>query len=204
MMTEPAFDPQGLNILLTTMSPAKRLAFALGCAERLYPNYVAFVREQGWGDPEGLRAALDLAWCVLLGRSTEVHVVQELRRRIEDAEPETEDFQTILVSAALDAASAAGLILKLLEQDDPTIVVEIASLCRDTVDMYLQVVEELDPSDPAFETKILIHPLMQTELCRQRSDLEMLASVQWSEQDVRRLEKEWREPEVSNLGLRRR
>jgi hypothetical protein len=53
-----------------------------------------------------------------------------------------------------------------------------------------------------FETKILNHPLMQAELCRQRSDLEMLASIQWSEQEVRCLEKVWREPEVSNLGLR--
>lgn len=144
-----------------------------------------------------MRAALDRAWDALLGRPPSLDAVRELKGRVENAEPNTEEFQTILVSSALDAVAAAGLVLKLLEADDPELAVEIASLSRDTVDMYIQAVERLDPADAAFEKRILHHELMQAELRQQRNDLETLVSCSWAPAEVRRLKDAWREPEES-------
>lgn len=151
MTVEPPFDPDGLRKLLLGLAPQQRLAFGLACSERLYPNYTVFAREQGWGEPETLRAALDLAWDAVLGQPASSEIVREIKKRVEDAEPDTEDFGTILVSSALDAATTAGLVLKLLEVDDIDVAVEIASLARDTVDMYVQAAENIDPSDTALE-----------------------------------------------------
>jgi uncharacterized protein YjaG (DUF416 family) len=203
MTAELPFDSDGLRNLLLGLAPPQRLVFGLACSERLYPNYVVFAAEQGWGDPETLRAALDLAWDTILGQPPSPEVVRQLKERVEEAEPDTEDFGTILVSSALDAAAAAGLVLKLLEADDPDLAIEIASLSRDTVDMYVQAREHLDPSDTALEKKILFHRLMQVELRRQRDDLRMLASTPWSPEAARRLKDAWRDPPLSNIGLSR-
>jgi uncharacterized protein YjaG (DUF416 family) len=196
------FDAEQVREALTLLPPKRRLAFALGCSERLYPNYVAFHREQGWGDPQALRSALNAGWDVLKGHHPDPSVLARLRRRVHDAEPETEDFDTILVSSALDAANAAGLVLKVAETGDIESAVEIASLCHDTVDMYAQESESMDSTGAELEQQILSHPLMQEELRRQRDDLASLAQSGWTPDDVRRFEEAWREPEVSNIGKR--
>lgn len=180
------FDPVALKNLLTKLAPQQRLAFSLSCGERLYPNYVAFAAEQGWGEPSALRSALDLVWDVILDQPHSQADVRELKKRVEEAEPDTEDFGTILGSSALDAAATAGLVLVLLEADDPDVAVEIASLARDSVDMYIQVIEHLDPSDTELERKILRHPLMQAELRRQREDVRQLSSTPWTSKEARR------------------
>jgi len=201
MTVEPPFDQDGLRRRLVALTPQQRLAFGVACSERLFPNYVVFSDEQGWGSPDSLRAALDLAWDAILGEPPPPGDVRQLKKRVEDAEPDTEDFATVLVSSALDAAATAGLVLTLLDTDDPDIAVEIASLSRDTVDMYVRVTEHLDPSDAALEKKILLHRLMQAELRRQRDDLRTLASTPWTPAEVRRLKEAWRDPAVSNVGL---
>lgn len=203
MTVEPPFDPNGLRELLQGLSPQQRLVFGLLCSERLYPNYVAFAREQSWGEPETLRAALDLAWDAVIDQAPSPELVRQLRTKVEAAEPDTEDFGTILASSALDAAATAGLVLKLLEGDDPDLAVEIASMARDTVDMYVQVIDHLDPSDPALESKILVHRLMQAELRRQRDDLHQLTSGPWTPTAAGVLRATWRNPVVSNIGLSR-
>ncbi|MBI2377228.1 MAG: DUF416 family protein [Deltaproteobacteria bacterium] len=201
MNVEAPFDPEELRKALLGLAPQQRLAFGLSCSERLYPNYVVFTGEQGWGEPKTLRAALDLAWDALLGQAPPLDAVRHLKKHVEDAGPDTGDFGTILVSSALDAATTAGLVLKLVEADDADLAVEIASLARDTVDMYVQVIEHLDPSDPAFEKKILVHRFMQAELRRQRDDLRELASRQWTPTEARRLRAAWRDPAASSIGL---
>jgi uncharacterized protein YjaG (DUF416 family) len=201
MNLEPSFDPLALRILLLDLAPQQRLAFGLSCSERLYPNYSVFSLTQKWGDPSTLRSALDLAWDSLLGRPRAQVDADGLKKKLEEAEPETEDFETVLVSSALDAAAGAGLVLKLMETDDPDLAVEIASLARDTVDMYIQAIEHLVPSDPDLERTILAHPLMQAELRRQRNDLRQLSSTPWTSKEAERLKVAWRDPGVSNTGL---
>ncbi len=50
-------------------------------------------------------------------------------------------------------------------------------MVRDSVDMYVQELEDMDPADPELEEKILAHKLMQEELRRQREDLEFLNTL---------------------------
>ncbi|MNI76056.1 hypothetical protein D3C73_1322600 [compost metagenome] len=53
---------------------------------------------------------------------------------------------------------------------------DIASFCRDTVDMFIQEETDMDYSDPEFEQKILRHPLMVNELQRQNEIIRFLES----------------------------
>jgi hypothetical protein len=66
---------------LEGISPLHRVAFAASLCERVLPNYSAFSREEGWGDPSVLRAALDEVWQILLGKpldESKIHQLMEL------------------------------------------------------------------------------------------------------------------------------
>jgi len=184
---------------LISLSAQQQLAFALSCSERLYPNYLAFKRETGWGNPSALRKALDIAWASLDRAAPSATTIAIAREQVLAAEPETEDFDTVLVSAALDAAVSADLILRFLEEGKPERVVEIASLCRDTVDMFVQDYECLAPTDPNLEDRILYHRLMQAELQRQHDDLLELRCFSGASPELDQLRAKWRYVEMSNI-----
>ena len=61
------FNPSDLEKRLHSLFSPGRLAFLLGCAERMYPNYLSFHRQDGWGEPRSIRRALDLIWSKLEG-----------------------------------------------------------------------------------------------------------------------------------------
>ncbi|KYF72838.1 hypothetical protein BE15_01155 [Sorangium cellulosum] len=146
-----------------------------------------------------LRYGLDLAWGVLEGFEPSQESVNSARQQVRRAEPETEDFDTILVSSALDASASVGLLLKFIEDGGVGSIVEIASLCRDTVDMFVQDQDGLVPNDPKLEERILNHRLMQRELQRQQDDLLVLRSFSGLPTEVARLRENWRNPQKSNI-----
>jgi uncharacterized protein YjaG (DUF416 family) len=129
------FEKQRLLDLLQSLTPHQRLAFGLSCGERLYPNYVTFFVQYEWGDPDAIRSALDSAWDALLGTSPSRETLLQCKKDVEAAEPDTADFESILVSSALDAAVATGLVLQLMEANNLALALEIATLARDSVDL---------------------------------------------------------------------
>jgi uncharacterized protein YjaG (DUF416 family) len=172
------FDPESLLADLERLGWRHRVAFAAACCERLLPNYAAFVQEAGWGDTQILRTAIDYIWDVV----ADAHPADdsEVRRLIESCDriiPDTQDHDTISVSAALDAGSAVIETLQTLLDGNPRRIVDVASFCRDTVDMYIQDRDDLDyNTDASFEAKILEDPLMKRELERQSAILSELAN----------------------------
>lgn len=193
------FDRKSLAQALGTLSTQGKLAFALSCAERLLPNYVAFQRESGWGDAGALRAALDVAWACLEGSRPSLSAIALLREQVRAAEPETEDFQGPLVSPALDAAAAAGLLLQFVEEGNLDHIVEMALLCRDTVDMFVRGDEAFDPMNRDAEAKVQGSRRMRDEMQRQSDDVARLRSFAGSPVDVAVLRVEWRERGKSNI-----
>ena len=199
-MEEP-FRADSLQRMIDRLPARGRLAFLLSCAERLLPNYFAFSRAESWGDPSALREAMDLGWAAFAGEQIATTVIEISLRRCEAVTPDTEQFPSALVSAALDAAVCSALVLDYLLGGESQKVVEGASLARDTVDMHVQELENLSPDDPLLEGKILRHSLMQRELARQSKDLDLLQRTDWTHPDVvTALRSRWRAPGISNIG----
>jgi uncharacterized protein YjaG (DUF416 family) len=120
-----------------------------------------------------------------------------LRTACNVAAPDTEDFDSLLVSPALDAANVASLLLDLLITDAVEKAAEVACLACDTVDMYVQELDEMPPGAPDLEERITLHPLMQAEIARQLEDLETLSGG-WQEGELRR---RWHSPMRSNIDI---
>lgn len=168
------FDRDFLAKELSILPKTHRLAFTAFCAERLFPNYVAFSQETNWGDAKVLREALDEVWRILLGKVVKKERIAKLMALCDQVTPDTEDFDSIYASPALDATNAVYTTLMCVTDCTIQKAVEVAGYVRDTVDMYVQELEDLDYNDPHFEKKILQHPLMVKELKKQREDLSVL------------------------------
>lgn len=164
------FDEDRLRQSLAQLEPWKRVAFmALSC-ERMVPNYDRFTADSGFGDSQVLRRGIEAAWS-WLESDLVPDDLETVRARVEEQAPNTEDFSSPFTSAALDAANAVAGLLEAIAERDGADPVEVASLARDTVDLYVQEIDNLDPNDPGLEDAIRRHPLMQAELRRQRDDL---------------------------------
>lgn len=170
------FDEHRLLSQLQLLPGWKQVAFMVLCCERMIPNFDRFSKEAGFGDAAVLRIALDVAWRWLETDQLPMDL-DSLRSACEEQAPSTEDFRSEFTSAALDAANAVATVLDALERWSASNAAEVAALARDTVDLYVQASRNLDPASPSFEADILADPLMQTELRRQREDLEELISL---------------------------
>lgn len=171
------FDEDKLERQLQKLAAWKRVAFMAQIGVRMLPNYERFSVETGFGDVSVLKRAFDTAWSWV--ESEELpHDLAALREACERQAPNTEQFDSPYTSAALDAANAAAAILDAIAHPGESRSSEVASLARDTVDLYVQELLNLDPDAADFEEKISRHDLMQRELRRQREDLEAL--MKWT------------------------
>jgi uncharacterized protein YjaG (DUF416 family) len=191
------FDETELLKRLSDCDRKGLVIFALSCAERLLPNYLRFTHEHGWGDIRPLRKALDLAWTWLESGNIDADEVSRLRDACEEQAPNTEEFDSLYVSPALDAANAAADVARLLIEPDVETAVEIATFARDTVDMYVQELEGMPANAADLEERIRLHPMMQRELTNQREAL--AAAVTGIE--IPLAAEQWRSPDQSNIDL---
>ena len=200
---ESKFDETSLKVKLKELSREQKILFMLSCCERLYPNYLAFNKKHEWGNPFVLRNTLDFAWTVLeRGIGEDKEELKKLLKQCDEITPDTEDFDSIFVSQALDSTVAVASLLEYIISDSNDKIIEVASLARDTVDMYVQELEDMAPNDPNLEKMILEHPLMQQELKRQRQDIELLKDLEVSDVSIyEEVKKNWYRTKTSNIEL---
>ncbi|RVU34863.1 DUF416 family protein [Hwanghaeella grinnelliae] len=173
---ENEFDENALFKLLKGLIYWKQLAFLLAACQRLIPSFQAFSKENGVAGEETLQEILAQAWAALENRETNIDFSYNAELA-ESVAPSSEKYDSIFVSSAMDAAIAVSLLMRAFERNQTETIVEAVTLARDSVDMYVQELESISPTDPELEEKILSHELMQNELCRQRKDLSFLYAL---------------------------
>ncbi len=171
-----AFDEERLERSLQKLPAWKQVAFMALLGARMLPNYRRFSAETGFGDVSVLEETLDAAWTWIESGKSPANLTA-LLKACERQAPNVEQFSSRYTSAALDAANAAEATLDAIARPDQVSPTEVASLARDTVDLFIQELMALDPNAPGFEEAILRHHLMQRELREQREDLEMLEKL---------------------------
>lgn len=115
----------------------KKIMFSLLICKRLLPNYIYFSNKFKFGNPSDLESVIFTLFKNLM-ENKENNNIDNLIKKIENNTPNTEDFNTIFVSFALDACTSILSILYYLKDDDINNIVDIATYARDTVDMYIQ------------------------------------------------------------------
>jgi len=174
---EATFNGKRMLDALSKLQPHQQLVFGAACCERMLANYETFMREAGWGDVEPLRRALDRVWEACEGRRSPEAGLRDLLSQCEKCAPDAEDFTSLYVSSAQDAALAVCALLDFLLDGDLDRLVSVPRLSTDSVDLIVQERENMDPRDPLRERKILGHPLMQQDLVRQKRDVSEAAGI---------------------------
>lgn len=153
----------------------KQAAFAYLTCERLYPNYVYFSQNYDFGNPIVLREAIDYIYDNLFEQNPDKSKIQFLVQKVEENTPDTEDFSVIFVSSALDACTSILDSLDFLIHRDFSKIKSISTYGTDTIDMYIQEIENLDfNTDKEFQNKISNHPLMKREVAIQTGIISFL------------------------------
>jgi len=204
MYSRHSRNSPGLPEALQRLSHSCRLAFAASCCERAYPNYVIFFQRTHWGGPGALRAALNKVWDFLEGSIRALEDISELEQKCEAVTPDLDDFSTsdidVQAGAAQEAVFMVRLLLQFCRDNQISYAVRITTFARDTIDMYVQVAEDIDPSDPELDAKVMQHQLMRQELRNQESDLLKLAQIK-TRAELQEFRRYATKPERSNIGL---
>lgn len=165
------FDAELIRLELSRLPASHRIAFCASCCQRMLPNYEKFHRMEHWGDPASLRRAVEEVWNSLAGQPISEDRVELLAQQCQDAAPDTEVFSSLYASSALDAASAIVETLQCCRDRSPKWGATVATSARDTVDMYIQMRDDLAPSGAEMEATIANDPLMRREIEKQQADL---------------------------------
>jgi uncharacterized protein YjaG (DUF416 family) len=189
--------------MLHDLDFSKQLVFAYLTCERLYPNYLHFSEDYTFGNPYALRKAIDYLFENLFETHIDATDISSLIQNIEKNTPDPALFDTVLASSALDACGVVFESLNFMLDRRPSRLADIATMATDTVDMYIQDIENLDfNSDKLFQHKIDTHPLMQKEKAIQSGILSFLSSRTTIDyENVRTLLRLQQSDESGNLRL---
>lgn len=180
------FDAEKLRRRLNRLPPRHVLTFGVWLLERMLPNFAKFSAETQFEGVSILDEVVTYAWRVI-----ETGDKDSLRAPsvtlCESILPDTEDFDSLYTSSALDAAVSACNLLLFIEKNQTDLVVEMAGLARDTADLLIQFSSPDWAYTKEFDETVRNHPLMQLELSCQESDIAFLE--QWSLDNSEFLEK---------------
>lgn len=161
------------------LSRKQRILFCVLTCERLLPNYKHFEKENNWGNHEVLQESIDMIYQYLINdKLFAADDVLELLERVDSVTPHTEDFTGILTSFALDACTSIESTLNFILNNKLEHVMEVVSYAYDTVDMFVQEKENMDPNDRYLEEKIRNDVFMQRERRRQKELVERITELQ--------------------------
>ena len=185
-MSGLTFDAEKLRRRLNRLPPRHVLTFGVWLLERMLPNFAKFSAETQFEGVSILDEVVTYAWRVI-----ETGDKDSLRAPsvtlCESILPDTEDFDSLYTSSALDAAVSACNLLLFIEKNQTDLVVEMAGLARDTADLLIQFSSPDWAYTKEFDEIVRNHPLMQLELSCQESDIAFLE--QWSLDNSEFLEK---------------
>jgi uncharacterized protein YjaG (DUF416 family) len=166
----------------------KQVAFAYLTCERLYLNYVYFSQNYDFGNPKILREAIDCIYDNLFEQNPDENKIQSIIQKVEENTPDADDYSVIFVSSALDACTSILDSLDFLIDRDFSKIQSISTYGTDTIDMYIQEVENLDfNTDKDFQNKINNHPLMKREVAIQTGIISFLSNKTLDYGDVQTL-----------------
>jgi uncharacterized protein YjaG (DUF416 family) len=199
MTWAPRFDRSTLAKRLGGLAPRQRAAFAALAAERLLPHYRSFHAVTQFGTPAPLERGIELVWQVIDGHPVTREELEAAVTACEAVTPDTEDFETPLVSRALDAASASAAALQACLDDAIRHAVDAAEAAWEAAFGCAQVALTEDLGRPRVVDLRLIEAastadLVEREERAQDEAMKQLRGLSIDQQTARRLREDFGRP----------
>lgn len=172
----------------------KAIAFSAALLERMVPNYELFCNATDIEESDVLRKCLNLIWESLLSPKSKINFSLQLEK-VEEATPDTADFDSFGVYPAIDAAIGVSACLNLILKQDLQGAVVISKLSQGSVENYLLATGEADNDN------VRIHPLMVFEIEVQAELLDYLVDATNQKEACKHAKTLALEEGISNLGI---
>lgn len=163
---------------IVKLSFKQQILFAVLTCEKLLPNYRQFSNSIKWGNIEILEEAIVMIYQFLQDIELNDAELDGIYEKIIEITPNVENFEGDLPSYALDTCSAISDAIEFLLSEDQSYLLNIVSIARDTIDMFIQESEDLDPKDEDLEDKIAQNEYMKKEYNRQHDILRKLLGAE--------------------------
>jgi uncharacterized protein YjaG (DUF416 family) len=160
--------------LLLSFSTMKKLVFLILLYERMLPELRSYFLASG-RDFIVIQTASERFWQLLSSEQTFVSW-NELREKILDSLPDSEDDGSLAAQFALNAGLVAADIAGLAEDGENTHVIEAIEYARDSI--HAKAASEMRTLvyDPTVEGAVSTHPLVHKERQREEEDVTFLGS----------------------------
>lgn len=170
------YDEAQYRLQIDELQIKEKTAFAVACAERLFPAYLEFANLMKQGKPDILRRVLTLLWDDLEGKPMSQQDVNAQLTAVMDLMPSDDaDKWGPEQAAAEDAVAALAYALRCRDTGSADEAVWASRRAYEAVDQYVMQQETVTTNSNQDEEHILAHPLVQQELSRQQRDLDELA-----------------------------
>lgn len=172
----------------------KAIAFSAALLERMLPNYQLFCDSTGFEDEGVCRHCLNLIWESLKSPKSRINFSLQLDK-VEEATPDTQDYDFYGVYPAIDAAIGLAAAINLITRQDEQGAVVVSKLSQGSVEAYLLLTEE------ATDENVKTHPLMTFEIEVQQELLDYLETCRQNAAAADELCNLALEAGISNIGL---
>ncbi|MBP1153175.1 DUF416 family protein [Methylocaldum sp. RMAD-M] len=174
MTITAAFSESVLKTVLDQLSKEAKCAFAVSCAQRIFPCYAEYARvaNRKPTDLSTYSEALSYVWDATKSRIIDPTVVNSLLERCMAVLPTEDDAWEVGVPYAEDAAATVVYCLRLLLTGDTQDAIWAARRVYEAVDNFVINAHKIDVSSQDGEKAVLNHPLVKNELMRQCRDLD--------------------------------
>jgi uncharacterized protein YjaG (DUF416 family) len=170
-----SFNDQWLINKLDHMHPVFRTLFAAIAAERLFHAYLRYSRLTGRGNPKALGEALNRLWGEIAGRCTIPESAKETLEHVMTLIPREDDGPWVREQAwAEDAAAALAYAFRCRESGRSADAAWAARRVYEAIDHFVVTNNAIDTSLQGTNERVLSSPLVQSELLRQRRDIDEL------------------------------
>lgn len=169
------YDEDATVDRLCELDSVSRVVFAACCAERLFPAYRAFIRVYREPDVASIREILDRLWMDLARGDMLRSVSADLEACVALAPRENDGVYSVERTWAEDASAILGYCLLAKRTGDPVEAMWAGRRTYEAADDYVTTTAGQDYEFPREAYRVLSHPLVQTELRRQRRDMRELA-----------------------------
>ena len=160
---ENTFEFDLTEKLLSDLPPRKRQIFLYGVCRRLRDGFALFSERTGQRGTSIIDLCLKGAREAITNASRAFDW-QGLAADADLVAPDTANFSDPFTSTALDSAVATANLMRSFDDDDTGLITEGVSLIIDSIDMWIQVANNIDSSAPNIEDLIRQHPLMMREI----------------------------------------
>lgn len=170
--------------LIKELEPAQNAAFVALTCEKMLPNYFRFSEIEKWGNSEIYTEALTTLYGFVLNQSYDKEYIVRIMDDLEANSPDLDEFDSPTASYALDTSSAMLEAVSFLLDGKIEHIYNCATYATDTVDMFIQELNDLDPNHPNLGNIIDKNGYMVNETERQERMLKLLTDINRFDVDI--------------------